>query len=222
MTTLGEAFDTAYALADRLADLGFAAHVAGDPLHLGAAELNITAHGRPASLFLVLAEGDLSWEAVSDAPDDTNGDVIEEGTRYGVDLHQAAEHAQRWLAAVGHRPEYPATEFGGDDLARVTADRMTGTVRESTYGQWQITLPDGPHVLVTDCEGGLFAVRAVPCDRPDLAGECEDPDHEWPTAAADPGSTVDLSEGGHTLGEAAARIEHAAAGQLHTLRATGR
>ncbi|MFE2911457.1 hypothetical protein [Kitasatospora indigofera] len=104
MTTLAEAFAAAHALADLLDRRGIEADIAGDPLHLGAAEINGTLDGRPVSLFLLHTDRDLTWTLVDDAPGDNHGEYIETGTRYGVDLPQAAEHVQRWLAAAGIRP----------------------------------------------------------------------------------------------------------------------
>ncbi|MFE2911456.1 hypothetical protein [Kitasatospora indigofera] len=125
-----------------------------------------------------------------------------------------AEDVAAWAA------RHPQTGFDGDEAARLAAQLIgPATVLHVTYGVCRITTADGVHVLVADCEAGLFTVRAFQCDRPATAPDCADPDHEWAPDDADRGSTVDLSQD-HTLGAAAARIAHAAAALLHTLRST--
>ncbi|MCC9309916.1 hypothetical protein LN042_23060 [Kitasatospora sp. RB6PN24] len=112
MTSLADAIASSQAIADQLADHGIPADVAGDPLHLGITEVPLTIGNSPHSLFLLLVDGKLEWELVSDADDETNGVTVEEGSMLCAGTGLAIAFVRRWIFAAGARPGHPDSEGG--------------------------------------------------------------------------------------------------------------
>ncbi|MFJ5120881.1 hypothetical protein [Kitasatospora sp. NPDC088548] len=132
MTSLADALDSSQALADQLADHGIPAGVAGDPLHLGNTEIPLTIGGSPRSLFLLLADGRLEWELVSDADDETTGETIEEGSARCADTGQAAAFVLRWIFAAGAKTGHPDAEGG---------PLPSGPALQQPHAAWEFTCP---------------------------------------------------------------------------------
>ncbi|MER5638262.1 hypothetical protein ABT095_15035 [Kitasatospora sp. NPDC002227] len=148
MTSLADAIASSQALADRLAEHGISADVAGDPLHLGLTEVPLAIGNSPHSLFLLLVDGKLEWELVSDADDETNGVTVEEGSALCASTDQAVAFVRRWLFASGAEPGHPDPE--GGSLPSGPAPQQPDAVMEFTCAAFPGPSEDGASAAERD------------------------------------------------------------------------
>ncbi|WP_441251176.1 hypothetical protein [Kitasatospora sp. McL0602] len=111
---------------------------------------------------------------------------------------------QQALAAV-------LTGFSMDDAARLAAPLIDGSAHVEHINDGVTRLDTSQHhTLVADFEGGLWTVATWSCP---TARACTDPEHQSaPKEAVE--DHLDLSEGTHTLDQAAHAIAHATTGNL--------